>query len=96
MVTLLGRGGNTDVLKYMLRKLLRAASRRTARGAVNDIIDALLHPWFGKTCGLAEILDFILHCANEGEVSLEKFVRYNMRSFVSSVLEAIRRVRRDE
>jgi len=49
------------------------------------LIDIFLHPLFGKTFGIAEIVDFILHCVNEGQINIDKFLKYNLRSFLYSL-----------
>lgn len=71
--------------EWAAKKILRAFTRKTRKGMINDLIDLFLHPLFGRTFGLAEVIDFILHCVNEGKVDLRKFQIYNLPSFLFSL-----------
>ena len=75
--------------EYLLHKLGKALKRRTLQGAINDLIDGLFHPFFGRTCGLAEIADFLAHSLNEGKLDIDKFVRYNLDSFLGSIIRGL-------
>jgi len=81
-------------LEYTILKLLKAAKRKTPRGAINDIIDLIFHPFFGKTLGVAELLDFLFHSLNEQRIDLIKFAKYNLSSFVFSILDALERMKK--
>ena len=72
--------------EWIAKKLIRAAKRKTRTGKVNDLIDLVFHPLFGKTGGAAEILDFIAHSINEGRLDWQKFWKYNGKSFIESLL----------
>ena len=74
-------------IEYIARKLKKMANRKTKRGKINDIIDLIFHPWFGKTRGIAEIADFLAHSANEKRLDLRKFAKYNLTTFIWSIAE---------
>lgn len=78
--------------EWVIKKILRALRRKSWRGFMNDIIDVICHPWFGKTYGIAEIVDFILHAINEGRVRVDKFIIYNLNSLIYSIYKLAKRL----
>jgi len=81
---------------YFLKKLPRMINRRTRTGIINDIIDVIFHPLFGKYMAIPEVLDFIAHCLNEGKIDLNKFAKYNLPSAMKGVLEFVIQILREE
>jgi len=75
--------------EWIAKKIMKILKRKTTKGKINELIDLICHPFFGKTCGVAEIVDFILHCVNEGEINLQKFTKYNLKSLIRSLLKVM-------
>lgn len=73
-------------IDYVVHKLIKASKRKTKVGKINDLIDLVFHPLFGETKGVAEIVDFLLHSINEGKLDFRKFNKYNLHSFIYSLI----------
>jgi len=67
----------STVKRYVLHKLTKMVKRRTLKGKLNDLIDLVFHPLF-KEHPAWRIIDFVAHCLVEGEINIEKFIRYNL------------------
>jgi len=74
---------------YFFKKLEKMIGRKSRKAIINDIIDVVFHPLFGKYLGIPEVVDFIFHCLNEGEIDMKKFVRYNLPTALASILNAV-------
>lgn len=83
-------------IEYIKHKLKKMFTRKTDTGKINDLIDLIFHPWFGKTKGLAEIVDFLCHSINESKLDGIKFVEYNFPSLVLSIVKEIIKAMKDE
>ena len=78
-----------DFFSYFLYKMNKIMKRKTRQGVINDIIDLVIHPLFGKYLGIPEVVDFIFHSLNEGKVDFNKFVKYNLPSMLYGIMRSI-------
>lgn len=75
-----------NIASYFFRKIAKMIGRKSKKAIINDIIDTIFHPFFGKYMAIPEVLDFIAHSINEGKVDFEKFIKYNLPTAISGTL----------
>ena len=72
-----------EYLRYLRYKIKKMRERKTARGIVNDLVDLIFHPLFGKING-AEALDILAHALIDKEIRVDKIIK-------ETILPSVRR-----